>query len=318
MTNNELWLTWRGVNGDEQIWSSVAPPSEPSPDGPQWSPAAPLPGASSSHAPSTAYDRFNPSDHRLMIWKGTTGTQQIFGNAFSPTALGGPSGAFVATGRPGVAAVEGRIVIAWRDPNDDLVWAEGDRQGRWSDARPTGGRTSHGPAMVVASRTVFMVWKALDSEQIWWASLRPDATGWGQASPLPVEAGAAMTSDVPALTATGNGLAMAWKGVQADPGIWWSEWSGGGRPWLAPTPVKPSAGAIMTSHGPALTILRTEPILAWKGFGGDQRLWWSRPEGNGLWAAPRVVDPGINSFASPALLAFPVGTDDVVSVPISD
>jgi hypothetical protein len=98
---------------------------------------------------------------------------------------------------------------------------------------------------------------------------------------------------------------MAWKGVGSDSRIWLSQRTSTTDKWSAPRFAEPSSGGILTSHGPAFAITRDVAHLAWKGA-GDQHIWWSDRQGSGPWTPPKVLNPGINSSASPALASHAV------------
>ena len=196
-----------------------------------------------------------------------------------------------------------RKILAWRAPNNALAWSTQETGSEWASYQYSGIQTSHGPALVTLEDTVYAAWKALDSEQIWWA--RFTGAGWSDVGPLSVVAGEALTSDTPALITTGIGLVMAWKGVQPDSRIWLSEYQLGS--WSAPhqAAVPPEAGSILTSHGPALATPQGVSFLAWKGAGNDQQVWSSK-NSNGQWTTPTPINAGINSYASPTAASYAV------------
>jgi hypothetical protein len=194
-----------------------------------------------------------------------------------------------------------RRLLAWRAPDGALVWAIQEPGRPWSAPVPTGATTSHGPALVTFGDQVLMAWKAADDTTIWSAWFKGGS--WTVPGPAPMAGGAARTSDVPALARTGRGLVMAWKGA-SDAFVWWTEWTSGSQ-WPAPRTAEPSSGAILTSHGPAVAMARRVLYLAWKGV-GDQHIWWSQRQDDGRWTPSAVINPGINTFASPALVGYAV------------
>jgi hypothetical protein len=165
-----------------------------------------------------------------------------------------------------------------------LVWkgVEGDQRIFWGlfprgggpfvDRGPVpGANTTVSPALTAAFGQVFMAWKGVGEEQIFRNRLVNGQ--WTQ--PLPV-AGAS-TSFAPALaTSHPSGLpVMAWKGVTGDPTIWWSAHQGGSPDggWSGPFQIT----RFRTSGGVALAgSPQGGMFLAWKGDGGDQRIFWSR------------------------------------------
>ncbi|MEI5103074.1 hypothetical protein RB200_36705 [Streptomyces sp. PmtG] len=94
---------------------------------------------------------------------------------------------------------------------------------------------------------------------------------------------------------------MAWKGVDGDERVFWNTYrggSGGANDWTGGQPV-PGA---FTSAGVALAGPPGGGLsMAWKGAGGDERLWWSQLFPNSTsWTTPQPV-PGALSGVGPAL-----------------
>lgn len=302
---NSLRLVWRGMQGDERISGATWQPTKES--DPIWS----MPGlvgagaCNSTHGPALAVDPLN--FRRYMVWKGSGGDGRIWTTELSgienrPRVLAGPEGPFMTTDRPAMAVLEDqRRLLAWRAPDGALVWAIQEAGGPWSAQVPTGAATSHGPALVTFEDQVLMAWKAADDTTIWSAWFK--GGGWTVPRPAPMAGGAARTSDVPALARTDHGLVMAWKGA-SDAFVWWTERTGGSQ-WPAPRTAEPSSGAILTSHGPAVAMARRVLHLEWKGV-GDQHIWWSQRQDDGRWTPSAVINPGINTFASPALVGYAV------------
>lgn len=215
--------------------------------------------------------------------------------------MSGPSGPFLTAGRPGVAILNKQPVIAWRAlDNDALMWSARSANGTWSAPQQTGAQTSHGPALATFGNTVFGVWKAHGDESPFWATF--NGTSWSAIKPLPVAGGTVLLSDTPALIPSQSGLTMAYKGSQTDSRIFLTDFQSGGS-WSAPRNATPPDGAILTSRGPAIGTQRGVLRLAWKGVEGDQRIFSSAQAGNG-WAVPDLINPGINSASSPAMVPF--------------
>lgn len=126
---------------------------------------------------------------------------------------------FRTIGRPAIASLEasGDLILAWQAPDNRLVWSSYHAGSGWTAQRAAGQTTSHGPVLTTLGDTVYMVWKALEDDRIWWAHLA--GSSWVGMGPIPVAAGAARTSDTPSLIVKGNGLLMAWKGVQVLAGM---------------------------------------------------------------------------------------------------
>ncbi|RYI04236.1 MAG: matrixin family metalloprotease, partial [Acetobacteraceae bacterium] len=92
---------------------------------------------------------------------------------------------------------------------------------------------------------------------------------------------------------------MVWKGVGDDSGIYFSEFRGAWSP-------QQRVGGVGCSYSPSLGIVgipgapnATGLIMAWKGVGDDQGIYWTRNLGNG-WEGQRNVG-GVGTSAAPAL-----------------
>jgi hypothetical protein len=330
---NSLRLVWRGVQGDEAIHGARWRWRPPGPGDPaKWSVKGRLGGGAfnSTQGPVLATARVDSG--RLMVWKGSgtdariwTTTDDAFWDRSRAVVVSGPDGPFVTTGRPAMAVLaDDSRLLAWRAPDNALLWAIKGPGRPWSEPQRIGATTSHGPALAAYGQEgyeAYMAWKPADDERIWVSWFIGD--GWTAPEPAPMAQGAARTTDVPALARTSRGLAMAWRGA-ADPYIWWSQAAFGGARWSAPRRAEPSSGGISTSHGPALAMTSADTggvlHLVWKGNGADQRVWWSQRQGDRPWSTPTVIDPGINTFASPALASHHIQAidDGVDAVPVPD
>jgi hypothetical protein len=298
VADNTLWLNWRGVEGDRRLWQSGIVT--------HWAEARTTGGATSDLGPSGAAEtpQFK-TPLRYLAWLGDSG--RLHGELFTVSSSSEEVLPYTAAGRPGVALAGGTVHLAWRTGDGTLQWGTGKpgQPGRWSAPADLGGRTDTAPALAVVGGVVHAAWKQAGAEQIMWARRGVGDGRWSAAEALPVVDGGASTSDIPALAATGDGgVAMAWKGISTDPGLWFSTFIPPIGRWSTPQPVVPVGGGVLTTHGPALAWLEGEPWLVWKGSAGDQRLWWARPAGDGRWTAPQIVDPTINSAAGPSLAAY--------------
>ncbi len=307
--NNTMQLAYRGVDGDEKIWGANWHHLE---EPPRWSVNSVLGNGAfnSTHGPALC---LAPNKAEVqMVWKGSGTDQRIF-TALDRSWKGpvppvsGP-GVYQTIDRPAIAFDQsGRCILVWRDPTNALLWSSQGQSSGWSAPRSTGATASHGPALFVQNNTIYMFWAAVESQgtqngQICWAHLVGDT--WSSAEPIHVTAGAALTTDTPALVAYDR-VIMAWKG-RDDQNIWLSEFVNDS--WTAPDKALPSLGAILTSNGPALAATDTGLFMVWKGVVGDQRIWIATRGANGVWSPPAVLEPSINSFASPALVAYGVFT----------
>jgi hypothetical protein len=313
MSDNALWLNWRGVEGDERLWHSTLHRPENSPPDDSWLPAEQTAGGASASGAAGAADVRQHDARRFLAWLDGQGRLRggQTGGGGDLDGSGGEVLPYTAAGRPGTALAGGNAFLMWRAADGALQWGVGTpgfpgAPGRWSAAGDVGGRADVAPALAVHDDTVFAAWKDAGREQIMWSRMRIGAGAWEPARALPVFDGGAFTSDVPALAGTDDGLAMAWKGVAADPHLWFSRWTPQAGRWTTPERVEPVDGAVLTTHGPGLAVLWDGPRLVWKGGPGDQRLWSARPAAGGRWTTPRIVDETINSAAGPSLTSFVV------------
>jgi len=110
----------------------------------------------------------------------------------------------------------------------------------------------------------------------------------------------------PAWTTFGGKTLMAWKGVAADPRIWWATSSSlepdAGSNQYTWTPIQPVPNAL-SSSSPALATLKGVVYLVWKGPGTDGSMYWSKFDGNGAWTAPQSVSGAGGTSTGPALAA---------------
>lgn len=177
--------------------------------------------------------------------------------------------------------------------------------------------STDGPSLAVAGTTsftasdykLFMAWRGIDGDsRIFWSvfggqwSPQEVIEGIGSshgpaiaASSLPSSVGRGRPSNISsAASGFGTGLFMAWKGVDDDTTIWFSQnpdLSG----WTPQRPV-PDVG---TSCRPALCEFDGKMHMAWKGVPGDHTIWWSTFDGDN-WT-PQQEIRGRGTSAAPAL-----------------
>lgn len=92
---------------------------------------------------------------------------------------------------------------------------------------------------------------------------------------------------------------MVWKGVGDDSGIYFSEFRGGWTPQQRVPGVGCSYSPSLAEIGVPGPTPSTGLIMAWKGVGSDQGIYWTRNLGNG-WEGQRNV-AGVGTSAAPAL-----------------
>lgn len=93
-----------------------------------------------------------------------------------------------------------------------------------------------------------------------------------------------------------TGLALVWKGLDDDPGLYvaFNEEMG----WTPPTRIQ----NVGSSGRPAVAVLGPTPYVAWKGIEDDSGIYWTRFTETGWQAQQRVQ--GVGTSHSPALVVF--------------
>jgi hypothetical protein len=187
---------------------------------------------------------------------------------------------------------DGSTFMAWKGvEGDPRIWWNEFLGDSWSTPRSNDAIGSTGGVALAAPSggPLVMAWKGRDTDQrIFWSRLDSPDGAWSGQQPV----AGANTSVGPALAAVYGEVFMAWKGVEGDERIWWNLYDGTN--WSAPQ-VVPGAN---TSFGPALAHNRIgdfgEPIMAWKGVQGDQRIWWNAytggSTGSNQWTGPTPLD----------------------------
>jgi len=101
---------------------------------------------------------------------------------------------------------------------------------------------------------------------------------------------------LPALAVFNSKMYMAWKGIERDERIFYSNFDGTswGAQQLLP--------GIATSSGAALTVFNGKLYMAWKGMLADQGIYWSLFDGTS-WASQKLV-AGVGTSTGPRLAVF--------------
>ena len=222
------------------------------------------------------------------------------GSSWSPQQDGLGGGTSVG---PALAVYHDRLYAAWKGSGADerIFWSSFDGN-RWSAQQPDPGKpgldggTSVGPALAVYHDRLYAAWKGMGGDQrMFWSSF--DGTSW-----LPQQGGlGGGTSVGPALAVFDGLLYAAWKGSGADERIFWSSFDGNRWSAQQPDPGKPGLDG-GTSVGPALAVYHDRLYAAWKGMGGDQRMFWSSFDGTS-WL-PQQGGLGGGTSVGPALAVF--------------
>jgi len=100
----------------------------------------------------------------------------------------------------------------------------------------------------------------------------------------------------PGLAVFNNHLYMAWKGIEHDQRIFWSNFDGS--TWAA----QQFVAGVGTSCGPSLAVFNGQLYMAWKGINADQGIYYS--SFNGTSWAPQQLVPGVWTSTGPSLAVF--------------
>jgi|GEM_PF-3517814 len=195
-----------------------------------------------------------------------------------------------------------RPVIIWRGHGTDQgIYATEINDGVVSPTQQAQGSASRrgiGAARLPRARGsgYLVAWRGGDADNRIWirhgSGVDQGVQGWASEQRRPP--GDPRTEDRPALAIFGDDNVMAWRGADADADehIWFAT-SSGWRQQVA------CDGIASSTHGPALAALADGRLLmAWKGSGGNQGLYWSVYDG-ATWTYPASLPAG--STHGPAL-----------------
>jgi hypothetical protein len=228
------------------------------------------------------WDEVTLTDNYLAIWTNAT---EVRTNIVSyPHAR--------TFARPGLAAFDDGLIMAWRGEADDssIWWNTFDGRNWAPQAQISGVGTSDGPVLANYGGLVYAAWKGEGSDQrIWWS--RFDGKSWAPQAQIP----AVGTSTTPALAAFAGKLHAVWKGGGTDTGIWWCWFDG--TSWR-PQQLIPNVG---TGTSPALAVFKDALYAAWKGEAGDSGIWYASFNG-ARWSGQRQVQ-GVGTSGAPSLAA---------------
>ena len=161
--------------------------------------------------------------------------------------------------------------------------------------RATDDRPSLQVVRRVSGHTAEMFWRGpTDNQTIWHAQLTGDS--WGPQ----VDAGVGTSSHSPGLTTVGDTepgsdvgsrLLMAWKGPDANPGLFWSRQATPDGPFLLNGGATSRRTAFGTSAAPALATLSDRTWMVWKGADNDRQLWYATLDRSSTTRSGRTSPP---------------------------
>jgi hypothetical protein len=298
-----LYAAWKGSGGDERIWYSSF-------DGTSWAPQQSLPDPiRTSTRPSLTVLPWTVFSNPVLYaaWKGGDGDERIWYSSFDGTSWASqeplPSPIASSVG-PSLAAYtppdsEGtQVYAAWKGSDDDeRIWYSSLNGTAWSAVNTSGApqaplpspiASSVGPSLAVFNNVLYAAWKGSDGDEtLWYSSYGAvdteypswslDVAGTVQAplqSPIASSVGPSLVAFSPS-DSEAPLLYAAWKGGDGDERIWYSCFDG--TSWGIPGgPVQePFPSPIATDTGPSLAVFNNRLYAAWKGSGGDTRIWWT-------------------------------------------
>ncbi|MGZ9076021.1 MAG: matrixin family metalloprotease [Burkholderiaceae bacterium] len=274
-------MVWKGVGNDSGIYFSDF-------DGANWTPQARVGGVGCSFSPAlTEVSRpgVTPGTGLLMAWKGVGSDSGIYwtrnlGNGWEPQRRVNGVGASAA---PSLANVNGQVFMAWKGVGNDtgIYWSTYDGNEGWAAQQNVRGvGTSDSPALVSYQNSLYMFWKGIPGDSnvwysfldvvndpIWKPQRRVEYFDYQTGGGISIAIG---TSGAPSVTARGNSILLAWKGVQGDSSIWYSLFRNGEFSGQATVP------NVGTSIGPSVVEADGRTFMAWKGVEGDSGIYWTR------------------------------------------
>lgn len=219
---------------------------------------------------------------------------------------------------PAVTPLGSRIWMAWKGyGEDDSIWYSfyDPNSGRWTAQQQCVGSdgivfaTSDSPSVASFGTGGVMVWMGSDDDsRIWESTFDPMTNQW---SPQKVLAGVDGivfgTNERPTLVPFNGTLMLAWQGAGDDTNIWYSFLDPATGAWSAQTFAQSNGFVFGTSDGPALAVVGSTLLMAWKGIPGDNRIWYSTSPISTISWAPQSVAVGsdgveFESYIGPVLL----------------
>ena len=122
-------------------------------------------------------------------------------------------------------------------------------------------------------------------------------TGWGSIDGAKMLNMLRGVGQPPGLAVFDNRMVMAWKGIEHDQRIWFSNFNGAA--W-AP---QQFVNGVATSCGPSLAVFNGKIWMAWKGMNADEGIWFSSSTNGTAWAPQQEV-AGVATSTGPSLAVF--------------
>ena len=261
--DNNVLMTWKGVEGDQRIFYSVYDR-----DSDSWSPGAPIEGANTNLSPSLVGIAHIPTV--LMTWKGVEGDQRIFysvydyaTNSWSPvTNIEGAN----TNHYPSLASMVTRVLMTWKGVEGDqrIFYSVYDyATNSWTPGAPIeGANTSTDPSLTEmvlstdgSAAQILMTWKGIAGDQrIFYSVYDSASNSWSPGAPIE----GANTNRITSLSYLPGGNAlMTWKGVEGDQRIFYSVYDSASNSW---SPVTNIEGANTSTDPSTIDTVRVTTI----------------------------------------------------------
>ena len=186
----------------------------------------------------------------VAAWKGGGGDNSIYVQVDPFSGTNHRAGAAQTDQGPAVGNLRDRVYVAFKGVGADrqlyITSSGANDLINWTPpfAVP-GAATDAMPTMATRDNVLYLAWKT-PSQGLWWSWTTNGAPGtWAGGSNAILDGGSSLG---PSLTATRAGLALGWKGLNADPRVFYARYEGGR--W---SPQQEGPASASTAKSPSLT-----------------------------------------------------------------
>ena len=206
---------------------------------------------------------------------------------------------------PAVAVYNGKLFMVWKGAGADTgIYYSTFYNNQWAGQQlvPGNVKTSHDPAIAAYNGRLYVFWKGMGADPaIYYITFYNNQ--WTPLQHIP-GIGTSHGPSIAVYDLPTPRLHMVWKGIGGDPRIFYSWYSTVNGRWYPQEHVSTAGG---TSHSPSLAVYsaggRSQLFMAWKGIGGDPRIFYATKYSDQLWGHQDLV-PGFTSSDRPSLGAY--------------